>query len=487
MLKNIRKLFFKNVGARQTIFKNVFWLAVSTVISSGVGFIIVIWLARHFGPAIYGQWAFALHYVALFSIFTTFGLNILTIREISRDKTKTAQYIDNIIAIKLILGLITLGLIAFIIQFLGKNPETVRLVYFLGLYIVISSFVIFFQSIFRANEKMQYETACYGLQSATLLGLVALFILKGDSIITISYAYIGASLVTVLFSLVSIWQRFSKFFLKIDFNVCKKLFSEAWPYGLSYVAVSIYCSIDSVMLGVIKSNQEVGWYSAAYKVVLFAQMFGLVVWRSFFPQLCQKYKESLESLKTIVKKFAKVMHFFAWPIAFGGTLLAGQIIIFFYGEEYLPGKLAFQILIWTTAIIFISSIYYEPIKAADRPKLYLIGVGVGAILNVILNFLLIPVWSLNGAAVATLLTNIAIMIFMYIQLNKLINIKIFSQAIVPLCSSIIMGILIYFYFIHFNVLLAIFLGALIYFLLYYIFSFFKKLLPVRNLLQNLLP
>jgi len=473
-IKNIKTLLFENIGIKQTIFKNTLWLSIAEISTRLIGFFIVIWLARHFGPGTYGKFAFALSFVALFAVFTDFGFTTLIVREIARDKFKTPQYIDNIIMMKVILGLITLGLIAFLIQFLGKEPEVLKLVYFLGIYIVINSFAGFFQSVFRANEKMQYEAACRIIQSLAVLGLVTFFIFKGESILGISYAFIGGALIGVLFSLIFVWRYFSKFFFKIDFKICKEIFSQVWPFGLIIIAISIYYYMGSVILGIMKSNEEVGWYNTAHGLALLTQVFGGIISTSFFPQLSQKYKESSESLKVVANKFAEMMNIFAWPIALGGTLLASQIIIFLYGKDYLPGTLAFQILIWTIAITYMSSVYGSTLQAADRQKLLLLGVGGGAILNIILNFLLIPYYSLNGAAAATLLTEIAIMIYVYIQANKLIRIRLSPHIVIPLCSSVVMGTLLYFYFSHFNLILAVALGASIYFLIIGIVYFYLK-------------
>ena len=96
---NIKSLLFDNKTIKQTIFKNTFWLGVAEVVQKGVGFLIVVWLARHFGPATYGQWAFALSFVALFAVLADFGFSTLTVREVARDKLKTAQYINNIVII----------------------------------------------------------------------------------------------------------------------------------------------------------------------------------------------------------------------------------------------------------------------------------------------------------------------------------------------------------------------------------------------------
>jgi len=146
---DIKSLLLDNRSIKQTVFKNTFWLVMAEVIQGGIVFVITIWLARHFGPAIYGKFAFALSFVMLFSVLADFGFGTLTVREIARDKSKTAQYIDNIIAMKFVLGLITLGLIVLVIQFFGKEPEVVKLVYFLFENIYV--YIVLYR--FRYNQR----------------------------------------------------------------------------------------------------------------------------------------------------------------------------------------------------------------------------------------------------------------------------------------------------------------------------------------------
>lgn len=80
---NLKSHLLDNRTLKQTIFKNIFWLGLAEVIQKGISFIVVVWLARYFGPTIYGQWAFALSFVAIFSVFADFGFGTLTVREIT--------------------------------------------------------------------------------------------------------------------------------------------------------------------------------------------------------------------------------------------------------------------------------------------------------------------------------------------------------------------------------------------------------------------
>lgn len=472
---NIKALLFNNRGFKQTIFKNTFWLMIAEAATKGVGFLILVWLARHFGPEIYGKWAFALSFVTIFSILADFGFSILTVREIARDKLKSAKYIDNIVVMKLVLGFLSLGLMALIIQFLSKDPETVKLVYFLGIYIILNTFATFFQSIFRANEKMQYETTCRILQSLSLVILAAFFILNKGSILTISYAYVGAVLIGVVFSLLFVWRYFTKFFLAIDFQTSKKLLKEAWPFGVSSFAIALYFYSSSVILGIMRSNAEVGFYNAGFRII--SALFPIVgiLSFSFFPQMSRAFKENYNKFRNIIAKYTIVMFGVGLPFGIGGFIVAPELINFFYGEKYLQAVIPFQILVWFLALNFISSTYSNSLFSCDKQKYVLRATIIGALFNIILNLIFIPKYGIIGAAVIMVLTEAVIFFNLFIILRKTIKINLLRSFLLPFSLSILMalclvgakGIGIT------NPIFLILIGAVVYAVLFY-FVYYKN-------------
>lgn len=401
---DVKSLLFDNKSVKQTILKNTFWLAVAEVVQRWIGLLIVIWLARHFGPAIYGQWAFALSFVLLFSVFVDFGFGTLTVREIARDKSKTTQYFDNIVAMKLILGLITLGLIALVIQFLGKEPAVVKLVYFLGMYVVINSFATFFHSIFRANEKMQYETACRGIQSLSLLGLVAFFILTESSILTISYGYIGAALIGTFISLGAIWRYFSKFFLRIDFKICKEILKEAWPFALSGLIVAIYLKFGIILLSLMKTDQVVGWYSAAFNLVLPLTILPNLFMFSVYPKLSVFYKESTSRFIEIYKRSLKYVFLFGFILFSLLFVFSKLIILILYGPSYYEAIIPFIILLLVGFLSFMSCVFLYTLNAMNKQIIYTKVTAVCLVINIILCFILISKYSYIGLSIAAATT-----------------------------------------------------------------------------------
>lgn len=470
MFKN---LFFKNTSTGQTIFKNTFWLLFAEIISKLLLLLLIIWIARYLGTEGYGKFSFAFAFVSLFAIMIDFGLATLTVREAARDKSKTKKYIDNILIIKLFLGILTFGLIILTVQLLNKTSEVKTLVYLAGIFTVVQSFTQFFYAVFRVFEKMEYQALSKIIYGISLFSLASFVLWEKLGLKNLIIAYIIAESIALIFAFFLVWKKFTKFSIELDFSFWKKILSEAWPFALGAIFISVYYYMDSVMLSMMKNDQAVGWYNAAYKPIIFITTMAGIVLQSFFPVISKFYKESLKKVNDILDKFARLMITMALPIACGGTILALPIMNLLYGQEYINGVLAFQILIWTAAIIYISIVYGNSLQACDRQKISLVGVGIGAGINIILNFIFIPHFSLNGAAIATLLTELVVFVFMYFQLNKFAKVNFSKYTLKPLISSCMMCGLIYL-LRDLHVILLIFIGAIFYFLIMILIKGLRK-------------
>jgi O-antigen/teichoic acid export membrane protein len=141
----------------EKIFKNTLWLTLAEIADKGLLFILVVMMARYLGADNYGKFGFAINFVTLFSIIAGFGLNTYITREIAKYKEKIKKYLDNLIAIKILLAILTIILAITVTLFLGKSREVKNLVFILMVYIVAVKFSEFFHGIFRAHEEMKYE------------------------------------------------------------------------------------------------------------------------------------------------------------------------------------------------------------------------------------------------------------------------------------------------------------------------------------------
>jgi O-antigen/teichoic acid export membrane protein len=469
----------------KSITKNSLWLAISEIINGLLMFFLTIFLARHLGVEGYGKLTFALSFVTLFIIPIDAGLSPLATRELAGEEEKTKKYLDNLVLIRVILRIIAFLLITLIIQILGKESDVKNLVYLLGIWTIFQTSTQFLQAIFRAHEKMFFE-AITRIVHALILTLLSLYFIWFNFDITyFGWAYCIASLLTLILAFIFVWRNFSHFTIRFDTNFIKNIFKKSWPFALSLLFTSIYYYIDSVMLGIMKNNEEVGLYNAAYKLIIFILIMGSVINKSTYPVISKLYKSSQSELKIFLEKYSRYIFILAIPIAFGGITLSSQAIYFIYGENFSKSILPFQILVVSAAITYISTIYAHALQICKKQKTHLLGMGIGAFINIGLNLIFIPYLGLVGAAITTLVTEIFILIFMYINFSKIIELNVLKHAYKPLIASLLMIVALY-YLPVWNLLILIIIGLFIYFIIIFLIKglSYKDLSILKNLLKK---
>lgn len=192
----------------------------------------------------------------------------------------------------------------------------------------------------------------------------------------------------------------------------------SWPLALIGLFGMIYSYTDSVMLGYWGMMEETGWYNAAYKVVTASLVPMGLIGASFYPALSKFSKESKEKLQRAWSYEIEIMIAIALPLIIGGMALAAKIIYSLYPADFAPSVLAFQILITTAGLIFLYRPLYDVmIVLNQQSKTFWITMG-GAALNAVLNFILIPQYSLYGAAVATVFTHALVLASLLVFVKK---------------------------------------------------------------------
>lgn len=417
-IKKLKTIFFENSGTKQTLLKNAFWLTLAEFFSNGIYLLVFIWLARYLGPEIYGKWSFALNFVSFFAVFVDFGFTILIIREIARDKTKSADYIGNILTMKLILSLTVTVLTALIIRLLSQDLLVINLVYFLSFYIVINNFAVLFQAIFRANEKMEYEALCRITQSLCLLVLSAFFIMNKSSVLIISFVFLLASFIGVALSLFFLRAYLFRPSLKTDFKIWKEITKKVWPFLFSGIFYMIYFSMGSVMLGIFSNMKEVGYYNAAYNLFLAVFIVPSVITMSFFPKISYFYEKNKTEFRKIFFSYRLIMVAVGLLLGIGLFLSANFLVAEIYSSDYLSSALLLELLSFVIFIKSVSYVYNWFLSGSNEQKKVLTASGFASLLNIVLNYFLIIKYNALGAIIATAVTELFLLVVFYLYFRK---------------------------------------------------------------------
>jgi len=227
----------------------------------------------------------------------------------------------------------------------------------------------------------------------------------------------------------------------------------------------------------MQGKAVVGWYNAAYNLVAALAFIPMALVTAVFPLMSRLYESSNDSLRFSYEKSFKYLLIIGFPIGVGGTFLANRIITLIYGFVYSPAIIAFQILVWSQVFVFLNVVLGTLLNSINRQTAYTKQCGLAAVLNVVLNLILIPKYSYVGASIATVATQCFVFIAMLRQVSKggysIVNKSTLGLAIKVVAASLLMGIFIA-HFINLNLAILVVSSALIYFALVYLFRGIDK-------------
>lgn len=447
------------------IAKNTSVLLIAQIVSLVLGFFFTLYTARYLGAAGFGVLSFALAFTGMFAVLTDLGLGTLTTREIARDKSVTDTYFGNIVLMKTVLVVITFGLIALIVNLLGYPLETIHVVYLIGLSVIFTAFTGMVNSIFQALEKMEFQSVGAILNGSLLLFGALLAIKQGFGVIQFAFVYFIASVIVLIYGLAVYSWKFYSLRIAFSWEFWKKTFKEALPFGLSGLLVTIYYYVDNVILSLLvsKPNEVLGWYNAAYKVILVLLFIPNVYFMSVFPVMAKLFRDSEDALFFLFDRSFKYMTIIAVPIGVAVTLLANIVIPLLFGSDYGPSVIALQILVWSDVFIFMNLAFSSLLNSIGRQVDVTKVSFICMIVNIALNLVLIPRYSYVGSSAVTVITELTallgVIIFARYQFSK---IRVRGIAWKVIASSFLAGVLAY-YLINVNILLSVLAFIALYF------------------------
>lgn len=394
------------------------WLGLGEGVSRALLIAFLIAAARVLGAHDYGMFAVGLSVASIVHMVVQFGLPALFTRESAQDQ-KWERAFPGFLTLTLLLGLGAAVLLGFAAFLLSVEPFFRMLYLFFGGYVAAAILLELLYAFFRARENMRYEAAGKVVQSLAilLLGALALVLIPLPHTLALVYA-VGAMLALVFMGFVFVRHVPSLFRFRVDVPFFVQVLSRAWPLGAVGVFAAIFSHTDSAMLGVFGQITEAGWYNAAYRVVGLTLIPAVFLGHSFLPALSKSIRKPAKSLQALWERQVEAALFFGVAGSVGGALLAPGIIQILYTPDFEPSTLALQILVWTVVLVFLVSAgsYLLFSAGAQKQSFWIMAAGAGG--NVILNFLLIPRYSLYGAAAATLITSFLLVVLYGIAVTR---------------------------------------------------------------------
>lgn len=441
---------------------NTAWQVSGKLLGLGLSLVTAGLVMRYLGTQGWGQYTTILAFLQIFGIVMDFGLYIILIKKIAKIDEESGELVNNIFTLRLISGIIFLGIAPVIVLFFPYAP-------IVKLGVLFTTFFYLFISLNQLlSAVFQKFLATYWIAIAEVIGKTVLFV---SSLI---FIYLDFNLLWIMGALVLgsgmnfltnfiASRRYFKIRLRFNAKIWKQTIKEAWPVALSIAFSLIYFKGDTVILSWFRPETEVGIYGAPYKMlevlVTFPAMFiGLVL-----PVISKAWQEKrIDDFKKILQKAFDFLVLIAVPMVFGCVILAEPMMVLLGGKEFIASAPVLQILVFATAAIFLATLFSYLVVAVDKQKVMLWGFGAVAFTSLFVYLYLIPKYSYWAAAWTTVYSEIAVLIIAFTIVYR--TTKVFPKMIIILKSlfaGAVMGLVLY-WLVDFNLFFLIILGALIY-------------------------
>lgn len=442
MLKKIKGLLFENRSARQTVIKNAIWLSVAQIIGRLFRAVILIYAARALGAAEYGIFSYALGLATFFTIFADIGINSIMTREAAKYPDKRSQYFSSGFWIKLTLVLGTAAVIIFVAPLFSKIEAAKALMPLIALLVIFDGLRDFASAFFRAEEKMEREALVSLITNVgiTLAGFAMLYYWQTAK--ALAWSYVASAGLGTLAAIFILKQEFIRVTSNFRKELVKPMLRSSIPIAIIGILGVFTLNIDVIMLGWWRTPEEVGFYSAAQRIVVLLYMLPGILANTLFPQISKAVgEENKEKASRILEHGLGAAFLMSLPLAVGGYAVAGPLINLVFGSEYSPAVSAFKALILTVIAIFPSTLLPSYLLAHNAQGKVAFGVGLGSALDIALNAMLIPTFGILGAATSTTLTHFMSYIYVSYVSNKVNPFSLFKHIWKMILAAIIMGLL----------------------------------------------
>ncbi|MDF2433775.1 MAG: hypothetical protein JWP44_3406 [Mucilaginibacter sp.] len=376
-------------------------LFVGRVGSLVIKMVVSIILARYLGRGNNGIINGGVAYIYFFSAIATLGLDQFIVKELHQFPDNRDQILGTSFWMKVFAGIFCIPIIylAFLIYPAKGTPYSY--IFILSIIGIIQAFNVidaYFQSQVQSKYIMQVQIVGNILSAIIKL----LMIYTRQPLVYFVYAY------TFDFLLLSIgyyftYQRKQRTILSWSFNfkLAKKLLLFSWPLIISGIMVSLYMKIDAIMLQNMAGVKEAGAYATVAQFSEAWNFIPAVIVTSLFPAILNAKRDDAARYKKRIQHLYDLMVYLSLPVAVIITF-ASPLIYKLLTPEYAYAAPALSVHIWSGVFVFLGAASSQYLIAENFNKLTFIRTGFGAIVNIVLNLILIPHMGMMGAAIATL-------------------------------------------------------------------------------------
>lgn len=415
-------------SARSELAVGIVRLVVGRALSVLLNFLGWAFMARALGPDDFGIVQFGISVMFYVSFVTDLGLTTLGTRDVAAS-SRPRQLVRSIMGLRLVLAMIA-TVIAVAVALAAPVPpqiaDDVRLVALI-LSSTIAAGAINGLWLLRAQGRAS-PIAMQDIASAFVLVAGAVFLVRPtDSVALAAATFAAAQWLAALLSLRSVggWAT-----LQPSLQDAGAVLRRALPLGVAALAVNVYYTADSVLLGILRDSTEVGLYGAAYRLVTPWLMLASVAGLLAMPTLARLVEQGSPDVERTLHGLSRALLALGIPIAVATTIAAGEILQIVFGPAYADAAAPLALLIWSSVTVYANAPFGFLLLARHQDRRYMWIAVAGAVVNLALNAVLIPTIGMVGAATATLGAEVVVLASI-IWFTRDVSLAILARSLPP--------------------------------------------------------
>lgn len=421
---------------KRKIFTNSIWQITSRLVSAAVGIGSAMILTRYLGPTGYGEFNSVIVYVSLFVVIADLGVYQILLRELSQNQADREKILGNVFVWRVISSLITF-ILAAIVSFALPYRDLIKYLILIEcargfVYAIRAFYVVDFQL------KLRMDIASVGdILNRVVFIVLIYFAAKYNLGLLVIFVFIFFStLVDISWIYYNFKKISGKFKYGFDKKYLKSFLKESVPLGIGGLLGMIHFKGDTFLLSLLKPQADVGIYSASYRVFENLVFLPSVFLGLTFSRLANLAQNNIEDFKSFFQKNLNILIICAIPLTVFFAMYAPEVVKIIAGKQFYGSIYPTKVLAFAIIPIFIACPFLQLFVALKKQMTLVWTTLFIVVLNIILNLIFIPIYSYNGAAVITLITEVIFMTIMVIKAYKLIKylpkFKLILKLIIPI-------------------------------------------------------
>lgn len=366
-----------------------------------IAFLFNVYIVRRLGDVHFGQYSTVMAYVAIFAIFTDWGMSPYAVREMAKDHNQTAWLLPNIVAFRVVLSLIITVVAPLSALWLGKESDMIWGILIASGGLILYAFQGPLDSALTARERLDYTSTFMLVDQLVFWGLGVLLLINGMGFVGLIIASLSG---VAMVSLLSGYTLFRLGVGRLVFSVRRwpQLFLAALPFGISGISYVFMQRFDTVLMSFVLTDAAVGWYNVPWTLINMILLIAQSIAIAMYPSMVRSYAEHPESLSQVVWQSIKYLLIVCLPVVVGGTVLADRIIIALYEKTFANSIPVLQVMLWALPSLFLLELLGRVANTLNLERPAARVNVINAVITVVFNLILVPTMGILGAALALL-------------------------------------------------------------------------------------